>query len=1086
MQAVKSFFSHQNPVLFRWKMSNKLAKVLGKIDEIVTEMNKFNFVPRDPVAIIDRETYSVVIESEVIGREGEREEIVNVLLDPQRERDNISVLAIVGMGGLGKTTLAQLVYNHERVKGHFQLLMWVCVSTEFNVANIVKLVIQAAQTGDVSTSNKEVLQQRLREILDKKRYLLVFDDVWNEAREKWDDLKTMLFSRSSAGSVVIVTTRSKKVASIMGTLPDCDLAKLTEEDSWKLFEKRAFGLGVKEPSEQLIAIGRIIVHKCGGLPLAVKTMGGLMGTKPDVRDWRAVVENNKIWEDLASSENILSLLKLSYDHLPSYMKQCFAFCAVFPQDYLIKRDTLIHLWMANDFIPTDDTMDLEDKGQHIFNELYSRSFFQDIIDQEDKDYGSITTMCKMHDLMHDLATRVAGKKCSTRLELDNSRTTQEEVQHLLLPNYQCIETSVMKQFPNLRTFFVYELKQNKRCSYLLKSSSLRALRVKLFSSPPKELGYMRHLRYLDLSLSYDSDILLESISKLYNLQTLDLSSSWIRELPDGMRYMTNLKHLLLNYCLALERLPNDMRYMTNLRHICLYDCNSLKLMPIGLGQLKCLRTLTKYVVEPDGGGSIEELKNLNDLCGHLSLSGLEKVRDRGDAEAANLAAKANLYSLKLKWEPLRETGGNDQAVLEALRPHNELKFLRVEGFCGSSCPKWMKEPLIIKSLKRLRLIKCINCAELPPLWQLSLLEELFLEQLESLIYIVGGSRENADGNEPLVTFPSLKVLNMWKMSNLEGWHESDSELVIFPNLTELTIFICPKLKTIPVHVPLLRKLTVKDSSEIKLRQISNVPMLSYLDISAGVPPSIEIDAFRPPKTLEEMIIEGFENVNSLEEEEEEEEEEKEEEEEEEKQKCQTNSLRRLTITKSNCFFSSASGSGQSKFALVFWKQYFTALEYLRIEGCHSLVYWPKEELRSLKCLKELRIGECKNFTGSLPMMVSSSPGPILIQLPQLESLHIWDCPELVQVPSCSTSLKELEISHCPKLSREGVLAGLTSLMELKRLELWGINWRALPDNMGHLPSLEHLAIRNCPGIESLPEGLQQRLPSLQYLQYCPA
>jgi Leucine-rich repeat (LRR) protein len=1049
-------------------MSNKLEKVLGKIDEIITEMNKFNFIPREPVPIIDRETCSVVTELEVLGREGEREEIVNVLRDTQREMDNISVLSIVGIGGMGKTTLAQLVYNDARVKGHFQLLMWVCVSMEFNVINIVKLVIQAAEMrGDVSTSSKQVLQQRLHEILDKKRYLLVLDDVWNEAREKWDELKTLLFSGASVGSVVIVTTRSKIIASIVGTLPDCVLTKLSEEDSWKLFKKRAFGSRVKEPSEELIAIGRTIVHKCGGLPLAVKALGGLMRTKLDVRDWHAVAKN-KIWEGLASSENILPLLKLSYDHLPSHTKQCFAFCAVYPQDYPMKRDTLIRLWMANDFIPTDDTMDHEDKGRQIFNELYLRSFFQDV--REERDYGSVTTTCKMHDLMHDLATQVAGKKNSTRLKLDNFGMIEEKVQHLLLDD-QDLETSILKFFPNIHTFLLYgRLYKKKKYSYLLKSSSLRALQFLSIVSPPKELGYMRHLRYLDLSSSY-FHTLPESISKLYNLQTLDLSHSSVLELPEGIRYLSNLRHLNLNYCNLLERLLNGMRYMSNLRHICLWDCNNLKWMPIGLGQLKCLQTLTKYIVDPDRGVSIGELKHLNDLCGHLSLSGLEKVKDREDAEAANLAAKSNLHSLNLEWESQRETSGNDQAVLEVLKPHNELKFLTIEGFCGSSFPKWMKESLIMKNLKRLKLTKCMNSAELPPVWQLHFLEELHLNNLDSLIYIVGDSHETADGIEPLITFQSLKILNMWEMSNLEDWHERDSKLVIFPNLNELTIVTCPKLKSVPVHAPLIVRLTVFDSRFIKLRQISNVPMPSNLHISAGTTPS---------KTLDEMSIKGFENVNPL------------KEEEEGEQSCATNnSLCKLTISNSYCFSSSAYGPGRTKLALGFWKQYFTTLELLEIRNCNSLVYWPEEELRSLKCLKDLRIRECKSFTGSLSMPVSSSASaaPILTQLPQLVSLRIRYCPELVQVPGCSTSLKELAITNCPKLSREGVLAGLTDLAELKRLEVSGCaNLRAWPDNMGHLPSLERLMILNCPGLDSFPKGLQQRLPSLWYLRIrgCPA
>ncbi|KAJ3690011.1 hypothetical protein LUZ61_019175 [Rhynchospora tenuis] len=297
-EVIKGFFSHQNPAVFRYQMTKKLTKILAKIDEIVTEMNKFNLSTRAPATpSIDRETQSFVMASEVIGRYGENENIISKLLDPQRERDNISVLAIVGMGGMGKTTLAQLVFNDKRVKKHFKLLMWVCVSTEFNVVNIIKSIIQVATNnkGDVSTSNKEVLRRQLYEILDRKRYLLMLDDVWNEEREKWNELRTLLFSRAFSGSVIIVTTRSQDVASIMQTLPSHKLAELTIEDSWRLFEKTAFGSWVEEPLEEHLTIGRTIVHKCGGLPLALKAIGGLMETKREVRDWHSISESN-LWD----------------------------------------------------------------------------------------------------------------------------------------------------------------------------------------------------------------------------------------------------------------------------------------------------------------------------------------------------------------------------------------------------------------------------------------------------------------------------------------------------------------------------------------------------------------------------------------------------------------------------------------------------------------------------------------------------------------------------------------------------------------------------------------------------------------------
>ncbi|VAI70742.1 unnamed protein product [Triticum turgidum subsp. durum] len=344
-------------------------------------MNKFgleNSVHQQEPQLPWRQTHSKLDESaDIFGRDDDKERAVKLLLDQQDQRE-VQVLPIFGMGGLGKTTIAKMVYNDQGVQQHFQLKMWRCVSDNFDVVAIVKSIIELATNARCDLpDNIELLQKKLDEVICQKRFLLVLDDVWNEEKTIWEEnLKPLLCSIGGPGSVIVVTCRSKQVASIMSTVKPHELAFLDEENSWELFSNKAFSNGVEEEAE-LVTIGRRIVNKCGGLPLALKTMGGLLSSKRQVHEWKAIEESN-IGDTVGGKYEVMPILKLSYKHLSSEMKQCFAFCALFPKDYEMQKDMLIQLWMANGFIQEEGTMDLTQKGEFIFHELVWRSFLQDI------------------------------------------------------------------------------------------------------------------------------------------------------------------------------------------------------------------------------------------------------------------------------------------------------------------------------------------------------------------------------------------------------------------------------------------------------------------------------------------------------------------------------------------------------------------------------------------------------------------------------------------------------------------------------------------------------------------------------------
>ena len=389
---VRIFFSKSNRLAYSLKMGHKIKAIRERLDAVAAD-RKFHLEarPRETQGSSrGRESHHFVRAEDVIGREVDKKVIIDRLMDPKIE-ENVSVLPIVGIGGLGKTTLAQFVFNAEEIQNHFEKKLWVCVSYDFDVKMIVEKILEYAKGKKPEKLEMSTLINDLHKEIDGKRYLLVLDDVWNDDAEKWDRLKGSLLG-GARGSKILVTTREEKVAKISKTVEPHFLWGLNEESSWSLFKQKAFGKGQEPENLRIEEIGMEIVRKCKGIPLAIKTIGSLLCFKNFEYEWMSFV--NKEFSKLDQKENdILPTLKLSYDHLPSHLKQCFAYYSLFPKDYQIEKEIMIKLWMAQGFIkPSGQNQCLEDVGHEYFMELLWRSFFQE-------DTGSLF---KIHDLMHDL------------------------------------------------------------------------------------------------------------------------------------------------------------------------------------------------------------------------------------------------------------------------------------------------------------------------------------------------------------------------------------------------------------------------------------------------------------------------------------------------------------------------------------------------------------------------------------------------------------------------------------------------------------------------------------------------------------
>ncbi|KAG8646218.1 hypothetical protein MANES_10G128106v8 [Manihot esculenta] len=347
------------------------------------------------------------------------------------------------MGGLGKTTLAQLVYNDPMLE--FDLKAWVSVGEDFDVSRVTKtFLLQLGDGGDDKDLN--VLQVKLKQKLSGNKFLVVLDDVWTQNYEEW----TLFWGPFEAGapqSRVIVTTRSQDVSLMMGTTQAYALKKLSHNECMSVFAQHALGANNFDAHLELKQMGEEIVKRCGGLPLAAKSLGGILKGKPNPDLWKEVL-SSEMWELPDNRSNILPALKLSYLHLPPHLKRCFSYCAILPKDREFDRNELVLLWMAEGFLYDQKKMkDSEGLGHKYFDDLLSRSFFQQSNDNKSKYI--------MHDLIVDLACFVSREICLHMVgKLENAKSFAKIRHSSFIPHFMNTFQRFQSfcEMKNLRTF----------------------------------------------------------------------------------------------------------------------------------------------------------------------------------------------------------------------------------------------------------------------------------------------------------------------------------------------------------------------------------------------------------------------------------------------------------------------------------------------------------------------------------------------------------------------------------------------------------------------------------------------------------
>ncbi|XP_062000637.1 putative disease resistance RPP13-like protein 1 [Rosa rugosa] len=407
-----SWISYLSKPKFNFSVNSEIKKISDRLEEITTREKHFGLkklgVSKKPWKMPPTTSQ---LDGPVIGRNEAKEKILDDLLSNGEHStsnfQNFHVVSIVGTGGVGKTTLAKDVFNDAATE-QFCPKGWVCVSDDFDLLRLTTAVLQSVTSGDVKESKElNSVQEKLSKELAGKKFLIVLDDVWNTCNyDQWTTLQSA-FRVGAVGSKIIVTTRDANVAKMMGDSSPHNLESMSEEDCWKIFVHHAL---LNNTPQDVALLKEKIVVKCNGLPLAAKTLGGLLRCK--TVDEREEILDHKMW-NLSNQMGILPALQLSYHYLPSNLKRCFTYCAILPNDYEFGEMQLILLWMAEGLIPqeAEENKQMEDLGRHYFRELVSRSLFQK------SSKGNSRYI--MHELITDLARWAAGNSCSRLEDMQN-------------------------------------------------------------------------------------------------------------------------------------------------------------------------------------------------------------------------------------------------------------------------------------------------------------------------------------------------------------------------------------------------------------------------------------------------------------------------------------------------------------------------------------------------------------------------------------------------------------------------------------------------------------------------------------------
>ncbi|XP_004979892.1 putative disease resistance RPP13-like protein 3 isoform X2 [Setaria italica] len=708
----------------RHGIATEIRDIKSRVEEVAKRHDRYklsNSNVAKHVTIDPRLLYQYDKVTELVGIEEARDEIIRILMEGNEvSKQQDKIISIVGFGGLGKTTLADVVYK--KLRAQFECAAFVSVSQTPDLEELLKRMF-CQLVGRESNKSSDVARE-LREFLENKRYFIVIDDIWNIS--DWKMIKRAL-PGDNVGNKIITTTRILNIAEQVGGA--YNLQPISLNNSRTLFFRRIFGNGnkdnneniVKCPDDELAEVSDRILKKCAGVPLAIITMASLLACKArDKMEWYEVC--NSVGTGLENNldvENMRKILSFSYYELPCHLRACLLYLSMFPEDYEIDKDRLIRMWIGEGFIQCEKVgKSLFELGESYFNELINRSMIQPIHDSSD----DMISRCRVHDMVLDfirslsseenfvtVLSNIGGTSPSNmirRLSLQNSQEshmmaqTTWSLQHARSVVVFPASVSLVPPLAHCRVLHVLDLEE---CNLSQANSNL------------KYLGNLHHLRYLGLCKTGISQ-LPEEIENLQFLQTLDVRGTEIFKLTSSVVQLRKLMCLYIDWS---TRVPN------------------------GIGNLTCLEQLSWLRIDDYTRNIIEELGQLTELR-QLSI----ELDERNDKLLECLCKLQKMQELDIRVYPSqRGTGGLDAWVTP-----RHLRVLRTAGSCWfSTLPAWVNS-----SLQSLEIaVRELHQVDLEILGRLPALRRLQLEVDNHNLGILAGFVVGAE------ELPARMVVSTW-------------------------------------------------------------------------------------------------------------------------------------------------------------------------------------------------------------------------------------------------------------------------------------------------------------------------------------